>query len=159
MTHHLHYWTQERAEIAFKDNKQVSCLESGWYSGLKLDDVIWILTSTNREHDLVLALRARVWTVEQVPTHPKYAVGNSKIFRNFRVQFHTQDAPHPCRIPLPELTLRLLQFKTSSGIKSLENAEISVILSGPLASRRKLTDHSADLLEELWSKKAEHPWR
>jgi hypothetical protein len=158
MSHHLHYWTQERAEIAFMANKQVLCLESGWYSRLKFNDVIWILTSASREHDLILALRASVCTVEQMPTHPNYAVGNSKIFRNFRAQLHTHDAPHPCRIPLPELTLRQLQFKTSSGLKSLGNEEISVILAGPLASRRKLTDSSADLLENLWVNKEQYPW-
>jgi hypothetical protein len=158
MSHHIQYWTRERAEIAFRSNERVPHLESGWFSGLRPDDVLWILTSTGHGFDMVLAIRARVRSVEELNTHPDYAVGNSTVFRNFRAHFYPDETTSPCRVPVPESQLRRLRFESSGGVKSLGDGDMGEILAGPLASRRRLTDDGADLLEELWEANASYPW-
>ncbi len=158
MSHHLQYWTQDRAVRAFSSNERILHLENGWYKSLKQDDVLWILTSTTPAHDLALAIRAKVRSVEELNSHPDYAVGNSKIFRNFRASFDLPEATSPCRIPVALRMLRQFRFKTGKGIKSLGNLSISEILAGPLASRRRLTDGSAEMLEQLWESRIRYPW-
>ena len=158
MNHHIQYWKQERAALAFRSNEQVLHLENGWFSGLRSEDVLWILTSATRDFDLVLAIRARVLSVEKRNSHPAYAISNSKEFRNFRANFYPDDTTAPCMVPVPEHQLRQLRFKSAGGIKSLGNEEMSRILSGPLASRRKLADGSEDLLELLWRAHTQYPW-
>lgn len=154
MTDYLQYWKPQRAALAFDNGiGPVRSLANGWFRNLAPGDTLWILTSMDSK--LVLVLRAVVATSPVLlRKNPRYAVGNSKHFRNFEVSF-VSPFLEPRAIPISMATLRRLRFTSTSA--RLEGP-LQPILNGPLAAKKPLRPESVALLESSWSRRARYPW-
>ena len=155
MTHYIQYWKPERAALAFNGRTDpIEHLENGYFKWLAPNDVLWIVTYLSGTTFLLVA-RGVVERVSERTEHPIYAVGNSKEFRNFRATFESSTAASAGAIEMPLALIRRLRFATQA---SRVRGSLYDVLTGPLASLRKLTPASENILENLWDRSPRPPW-
>jgi hypothetical protein len=152
----IQHWAPLRASLAFDDRPDpVRSLANGWFKSLRPSDRLWLLSRTNE--GMVLVLRSEIATSPQaLATYPRYAVGNSLIFNNYRVGFRTPGLSSPAAVPVSLRDLRRLRFE---GRSRRVTGTLGEILEGPLASMRRVHPSSVDVLESLWSRAARYPWK
>ncbi len=143
-----------RARKAFDGNDApVRALENGWFKGLAPGDVLWLLTGDAEQ--LVLVIRMAVAVVTPLDSHPKYAVGNSRVFTNTRITSPKEFSETPRAIPISWRSVRSLRFDSTS---SMIRGRRGSVLTGPLASMRRLHPDSVSTLATLWEQRKSHSW-
>jgi hypothetical protein len=75
-------------------------------------------------------------------------VSNAREFRNFRATFRSRDAAPAAAVPVSITTIRQLRFKSRA---DRPKGTLYEILTGSLASLRRLQEPSAAMLDALWS--------
>lgn len=153
MAHYLQYWSPQRAALAFDAALDgISALENGWFKSLSAGDTLWVLTRAKDE--LLLVLRSEVAGAPvQLKGHPRYAIRNSRHFRNYRVRFSEGSPPYA--IVLSRRALGSLRFY---GASERAVGELEDVLIGPLGSMRQLKVESVGPLEKLWALRAGKEW-
>src|SRR5258708_38590568 len=145
MTSYLHYWRPERFQRAFPGAQNtLRELASATYSRVAAGDLIWLLT--RGVNDLpILAGKFEVRAKPRRCAVPRYAYGNSKWRDHYAVRVPS-DSPLKA-VPLAWSDMKRLRFEyarnriSSTGMRAYD---------GELASLRRLTDTSTQLLAEWW---------
>lgn len=130
-------------------------LSSGWFKNLSPGDTLWILSLTGNQ--LILVLRCDISTKPtNVNTRRQFHSAEDYLASlGYKVEFQPHSASRPYAVPVPKKTLQKLRFH---GKSSKVWGDPYAMLTGPLASLRKLQESTVGALEGLWAHRKGSEW-